>query len=455
MNISDVPEVNGKDVCIDTSTVDKNDVALISSNDPLAVSRSTMPLSEKSQVSPTRRPDEIITKKGGLMDDASSSDIRQSDVSKMESRMRKKQEEQQYQGRIMIQHHPSAQQSMSYQAQGGQAQSASSGMIHTNSGMEKPTHGQAILSSFEVQPSLHSPGLTPPLYATAAAYMPSGHPYYPNFQPSGVYAPQYNMGGYALNSALLPPFMGGYPSHGPIPMQFDPTSGASFNMRTTGVSTGESIPHLGDSPHQKFYGQHGLMIQPSFVDPLHMQYFQQPFGDAYSASVQQSRMASGSVTGALADPSMPKDPAFAAYMSDQKLQSPTNGSMSLANQRKGGISVGGYYGGPPGMGVMTQFPTSPIASPLLPSSPVGGTSHLARRSDMRLPHGSSRNAGMYSGWQGPQNIFDDSKRPSFLEELKSSNAQKFELSDIAGRIVEFRQCSILSLFSSHPHNVIA
>ncbi|KAK4839214.1 hypothetical protein QYF36_020125 [Acer negundo] len=437
VNISEVPE--STDVCVDASTVDGNDVALISNNDPLATSLSSLPCPDETQISPTRQLDDTSTKKGGLEDDSSVSDVPQSDVSKIDSRMRKKQEEQQYHGRIMLQHHPSAQQSTSYQVQGVQAQAVSLGMIHTNSGMEKLTHGQMKLSSFEVQPSLHSPGLTPPLYATAAAYMPSGNPYYPNFQSSGVYAPQYNMNGYALNSALFPPFMAGYPSHGPIPVPFDATSGQSFNIRTTGVSTGESIQHLSDSQHHKFYGQHGLMLQPSFVDPLHMQYFQHPFGDAYSASVQHSRLASSGVTGALVDPSMQKEPTVAAYMVDQKLQSPANGGLGISNQRKGGMAVGSYYGGPPGMGVMAQFPASPIPSPVLPSSPVGGTSHLGRRSEIRLSQGSNRNAGIYSGWQGQRgvSIYDDSKRPSFLEELKSSNAQKFELNDIAGRIVEF------------------
>ncbi|KAK4838894.1 hypothetical protein QYF36_017357 [Acer negundo] len=167
-----------------------------------------------------------------------------------------------------------------------------------------------------------------------------------------------------------------------------------------------------------------------------MQYFQHPFGDAYSASVQQSQLASSCVNGALADPSMQKEPIVAAYRVDQKLQSPTNGGLGISNQRKGGMTVGSYYGGPPGMGVMAQFPASPIPSPVLPSSPVGGTSHLCWRSEIRLSQGSNRNAGVYSGWQEQRgiNIYDDSKRPSFLEELKSSNAQKFELNDIAGRI---------------------
>ncbi|KAJ0074936.1 hypothetical protein Patl1_35230 [Pistacia atlantica] len=278
---------------------------------------------------------------------------------------------------------------------------------------KKHSHGHAKFFSIAGQTSMHSPGLTIPLYVTTGAYMPSGNPFYPNFQPSGVYAPHYNVGGSALNSAFLPPFVAGNPPHGPVPMPFDATSGLSFNIQITGVSTAESIPHMGNLQHQKFYGHRVMMLQPSFVKPLQMQYFQHPFGNAYSASVQYRRLPS---------------------------------SNGIPNPRKLGISVGGYYGGPPGMGVIAQFPIPPISSPVLASLPVGGTSHPGLRNDLSYPQGSHRNTGIYLGWQGQRgvNIFDDPKRHSFLEELKSSNAQKFELSDIVGHIVEFRLCSLLT-----------
>ncbi|KAJ0048014.1 hypothetical protein Pint_16851 [Pistacia integerrima] len=139
-----------------------------------------------------------------------------------------------------------------------------------------------------------------------------------------------------------------------------------------------------------------MMLQPSFVNPPHMQYFRHPFGDAYSASVQYVRSPSSKGTGAQVDSSIQKEPPSVAYM-----------------------------------GVMAQFPVLPISSPVLPSLPVGGTSHLGRRNDLRYPQVSHRNTGICPGWQGQRgvNIFDDPKRHSFLQELKSSNAQKFELSD--------------------------
>lgn len=439
VNISEVPESNGSaDACADSSTMGPHDIALISNNDPAASAFSGSPSLDGSGTSRNPQINDADSKSYGL-ENGPSVGVAQSNVSRAGSRMTKKQEEQQYHGTVMLQGHPSAQ-GIPYQVQGAQAQAISLGMNHTHGAMDKHSPGHAKFPSFEVQSSMHSPGLTPPLYATAAAYMPSGNPFYPNFHPSSVYPPQYNVGGYALNSALYPPFLPGYPSQGPVALPFDANSGPSFNIRTTGVSTGETIPHIGDPSHQKFYGQHQLMMQPSFMDPLHMQYFQHPFGDVYGTSVQHPRLASAGVTGAQLDSSTKSEPTFASYMGDQKFQSPTNGSLSISNQRKGEITVGSYYGGPPGMGVMAQFPASPIASPVLPSSPVGGTSQLSRRNEMRFPQGFGRNTGIYPGWQGQRgvNIFDDSKKHSFLEELKSSNAQKFELSDIAGRIVEFR-----------------
>lgn len=439
MNISEAPEANGSaDVHVDPCVMDPQDIALISNNGPAAVSFSSSPCPDGTETSRNPRIDDSNSKNAGLEDVASISAASQSDVSRAESRMRKKQEEQKYQGRIMMQQYPSAQQGFQYQVQGVQGQAVSLGMNNAHNGMDKNSYGHGKFSSFEAQPSMNSPGLTPPLYASAGTYMPSGNPFYPSFQPSGpgVYPSQYNVGGYALNSSLFPPFVAGYPSQGPVPMPFDATSGSSFNIRTTSVSTGEGIPHIGSTQHQKFYGHQGLMLQSPFVDPLHMQYFQHPFGDAYNASVQH-RLASSGVNGALADPSSKKEPIVAAYMGDQNLQSSLNGGPSISNPRKVGMPVGGYYGGLPGMGVMGQFPTSPIASPVLPSSPVGSTSQLGLRHEMRLSQGLNRNTGIYSGWQG-QRTFEDSKKHSFLEELKSSNAQKFELSDIAGRIVEFR-----------------
>lgn len=358
-----------------------------------------------------------------------------------------KQEQKHSYERNMEQHHPSQQGGTVNQIHGVQPQLVSQGMNSLYRGLEKVSRGHNIFSSVEVHPPLHSPGLTPPLYATAAAYMTSGNPYYTNVQPSGLFTPQYGVGGYAPSSALYPPYIAEYPSHGAIPMSFDATSCQSFNVRTASISAGESIPHVGGMQHpNKFYGQHGLMLQPPFVDPLHMQYFQHSFEGVYGAVGQYGQLASRGAFGHQADTFVSKESS--AYMDDQNFSLSTNGSLSIPSPRKGGIASNSYNGGAPSMGFMTQFPISPLASPVLPQSPVGATNYPGRRDEMRFPQDSTRHAEVCNAWQGQRggSSSHDLKRHSFLEELKSSNSRKLELSDITGRIVEFRQCSALNFF---------
>ncbi|KAE8723425.1 Pumilio-like protein 5 [Hibiscus syriacus] len=324
------------------------------------------------------------------------------------------------------------------QAQGFAAQAISQGLSHM--------YSHPKFSSMGSQPLLHSSGLTPPIYATAAPYMTSGNPLYANIQPSGLYAPQYNTSGYPMNPAFLPPFMGGYPSHTAVSLPFDSTaSGPSFNNQTYGASIGGNTPNTSDLQHlAHFYGHHGLVLPPSLVDPLHMQYLQHSFSNIYGASAQHGHLASTGVSGGQVDPFVPKEASGTAYISDPKLDPLINERLSIPSPGKVGNIGGGYYGGHQSMGVISQYPTSPLASPLMPSSPAGGMTPLGHRNEIRFPP----KAGPYSGWQGQRiNSFEDFKRHSFLEELKSSNSRKFELSDISGRIVEFRQFSLSSLFS--------
>ncbi|KAL6144324.1 hypothetical protein ACLB2K_055018 [Fragaria x ananassa] len=267
--------------------------------------------------------------------------------------------------------------------------------INNNKQHEKNSYGMGVLQHHlsTQQGMLYQLQAVQDQVVSQAGYMTSGNAFYPNFQPSSVYPAQYGVSGYAVGSTMIPPYMAAYPSHGSFPPPFDATLSQSLHGRAAGVSTGERSPHEGDL-HQlsKFYGQHGPMLQPSFLDPL----------------------------------------------SDQNFLSPTNGSLSIPSPRKMVVNGSGYYGSPSSMGGMT-FPASPLGSPVPPSSPAGRTHHHGRQNESRYPQGSIRNGGLYSGWQGQRsfNNFEDSKRHSFLEELKSSNAHKFELSDIAGRIAEF------------------
>ncbi|KAL5974181.1 hypothetical protein ACLOJK_030844 [Asimina triloba] len=296
-------------------------------------------------------------------------------------------------------------------------------------GTDHISHGHPKHSTVDVQPLLQASGVAPPLYATATAtaYVTSGSPFYPNLEPSSLFTPHYGIGGYPLNAGLLPPFVAGYPPPSAIPIGFDNSAGPSFSPRAANQHSGGGVAPGIDMQHLcKFYGQFGLA--PPIVDPLYMHYFQHPSEDAYSAAGQYDLLASRMNLVGNHD------------ASDQASQFLRSGALSTPSPRKTGITSSNSYGSPPGMSILMQYPTSPLPSPVLPGSPMGGIRLPGRSTDnFRFPLGSNRTVAAYSGWQGQRGIekFDDPKSHSFLEELKSSKACRFELSDISGRIVEF------------------
>ncbi|KAM7471957.1 hypothetical protein LguiA_010140 [Lonicera macranthoides] len=369
---------------------------------------------------------------GGLQDDVVISGVAKSDASRnflpVED-IKNEQDQQFYEKNVQ---QPCSPQSTCYQVEGSQSQLIAPRVNYMhNYGTKKFQH---TFPSVEAQPVMRPLGIVPPppLYA-AASYMASGNPLYPNLNPPALlYDPQYSPSGYALSS----PFIAEYHSHAAFPMHFDASYGHGFNSHTAGVSTGESISYdVNDLQHwNQFYGHHRLMVQPPFPDPFHMQYFQRhPVEDAYVAPGQYGHLASAGlkVDQVYSFNSLKESSNIAADKSDQKFQTPPNGSLSIPSR---GIAY--YYGSTLGaVGAMTQFSASPFGCPM-----VVGITHSGRRNEMRIPQGTIRNDGLYSGCQGqrgPDN-FNDPKKCSFLEELKSSNSsRKFDLSDIAGRIVEF------------------
>jgi len=109
------------------------------------------------------------------------------------------------------------------------------------------------------------------------------------------------------------------------------------------------------------YGQRGLFLQPSFVDPLQTQYFQHPAEDAYGASGQYGWLGSMGVLGGQSDSfASQKEATFAPYRGDQNFQPSPDRNLSIVSPRKGGITASTYYDSPPSMGVMTHFPASPL-----------------------------------------------------------------------------------------------
>ncbi|KAI4335387.1 hypothetical protein L6164_014033 [Bauhinia variegata] len=310
----------------------------------------------------------------------------------------------------------------------------SQGMHCAYVAMDQFPHSPSKFS--DVQPLLQSSGFTPPLYATAAAYMTSANPFYTNLQGSGLYSPQYG-GGYTFNPTSIPSYVAAFPPHAAVPVVVDGAAGSSFTSQTPGASTASHGTDIGHA--NKLVGQFGFPLQP-FADPIYMQYHQPAFGEGYGFSGQFDSLTSRANAGSQIGHFEPhKRPNNGGYFDDQKFQHQRSEGHANVNLRRGGLMVPTYFGHSPNMGFVMQYPTSPLPSPVLPGYPEGGTGLSGGRNAMKFSPASGRNAGALSGWQG-QRAFDgahDPKIVNFLEELKSGKGRRFELSDIIGHIVEF------------------
>ncbi|KAI4334550.1 hypothetical protein L6164_019229 [Bauhinia variegata] len=178
----------------------------------------------------------------------------------------------------------------------------------------------------------------------------------------------------------------------------------------------------------------GGALQAPFVDPMYLQYLRTP---EYAAQLA-----------ALNDPSVDRNFLGNSYMSLLELQKAYLGALlspqkSQYNVPLGGKSGGsnhhGYYGNP-AYGVGLSYPGSPMANSVLSGSPVGSGSPISHNEqNMRFASGMRNLAG---GVMGPWHLdagcnMDESFASSLLEEFKSNKTKCFELSEIAGHVVEF------------------
>lgn len=176
------------------------------------------------------------------------------------------------------------------QAQNVKSQVATQGTNGAYIGMDQLLRSTSKFSA-EMQPVLQSSGFTPPMYATTTSYMTSVNAYFPSMQAPGIFSPQY-LGGYATNPATFPPYFTGYPPPRVVPLIVDGTAGSSYNSQTASISTPIGISPGGNMQQvNKFYGQVGYPLPPSFVDPIYMHYHHQPFGEPYGISGQYCPLA--------------------------------------------------------------------------------------------------------------------------------------------------------------------
>jgi pumilio RNA-binding family len=294
------------------------------------------------------------------------------------------------------------------------------------------SHAQLKLPTGDMQQFLQQPGMSTPFYTPNSF----GSPYYQNLHLAGVFPTPFGTSGYSLSGSVLPPVMASYAPQGSLATPLDSPMTPSFNGRPSGFPSASNLTGGTDFMQSyKMYGQLGGAMQPSIPDPNIMPFFQHPTLLQYAGGNQYNTM--GPRVTVLGNPADNYDPLKmipqAAYSSDQRLQLPRTGFPSLPSPRRGGTAPN-YQGLPPYVGGPMNYPTSPVFQ----GQTLPGAFPPGKRNDSVRFQSPSRNMTASSGNHGQREKFDEQKARSFLEELKTNRVHRVELSDITGRIVEYR-----------------
>ncbi|KAG9147006.1 hypothetical protein Leryth_005262 [Lithospermum erythrorhizon] len=167
-------------------------------------------------------------------------------------------------------------------------------------------------------------------------------------------------------------------------------------------------------------------LQTPFVDPMYLQYLRTA---NYAAALNDPAADRNYMDTSYVD--LLQKAYVGAMLSPQKSQynSPFWGKNNSSDYN-------GYYGNL-SYGLGMPYMGSPLASPVVPTSPVAPGSPMRHNDfNMRLS-GGMRNvgSGVMGAWQA--NSMDNNFASSLLEEFKSNKTRSFELSEIAGHVVEF------------------
>ncbi|XAR66261.1 hypothetical protein NMG60_11012428 [Bertholletia excelsa] len=252
----------------------------------------------------------------------------------------------------------------------------------------------------------------------------------------------FSLGGYAFNPAS-PAMMGTQTTN--LPPLFENFAvasalgasgmdsralGGAFTLGPNLMASAAELQNLNNA------GNHsaGSALEMPLMDPLYLEYLR---ANGYAA-VQAS---------GLSDSILDREGIGNSYMDLIGLQkayletllSPQKLHYGLQYLGKSGNISHNYYGSPtfgPGM----PYPVSPLAGPLLPNSSIGSGSPVRHRErTMRFPSGLRNLAGNVTGSWHPETggNLDEHFAPSLLDEFKSNKTKCFELSEIAGHVVEF------------------
>ncbi|KAJ6826727.1 pumilio-like protein 1-like [Iris pallida] len=294
----------------------------------------------------------------------------------------------------------------------------------------------------EFHRSTHSPASS---YAKApSASMlgsPGGSPFpYQNLNNPGAAFTSYGLSGYSVGPASTSMIANHMGSSNFPPFEntaiASPTASPCMDSRMPGgsFSLGANLTGVADLQNFNQIGSQAAVaaLQMPLVDPLYAQYLRTA---EYAAQVASN----------FNDPSTDRGYMGNSYLDLLEIQKQYLGAMIQPQKQYGmpflGKSGGlnhGYYGNP-AFGLDMAYLGSPVAGPVLPTSPVGPGSplRLGERS-MRFPSGvRNLGGGVMGSWHSDNGNMNENYAPSLLEEFKSNKTKSYELSDIAGHVVEF------------------
>uniref|UniRef100_A0A5B6ZQ56 PUM-HD domain-containing protein n=1 Tax=Davidia involucrata TaxID=16924 RepID=A0A5B6ZQ56_DAVIN len=271
----------------------------------------------------------------------------------------------------------------------------------------------------------------------------SSPPNYQNMDSPNLSFSNYGLSGYAINPAS-PPMMGNH--SGNLPFFFENVAAASAmgvsGMDSRALGGGLALrPNLmaaaAELQNLSRVGNHssGSSIQVPLMDPLYLQYLRSTEYAAAQAA-------------ALNDPSMDRECIGNSYMDLLGLQKAYLGALPSPQKSQYGLPYlgksdslnHGFYGNP-AFGLGISYPGSPLVNPLIPNSPIGSGSPVRHgERNMRFPSGMRNLAagGVMGSWHSEAGgNLDESFPSSLLDEFKSNKTKCFELSEIAGHVVEF------------------
>ncbi|KAK3007369.1 hypothetical protein RJ639_016045, partial [Escallonia herrerae] len=313
-------------------------------------------------------------------------------------------------------------------------------ITYTNSGMSSVSGMDRSNSSLQGDPHKASLASNNSYHMGTSISNSNGGGGFSHYQHVDGAFSNYDMSGYS--NSVLPSMMSGHLGNYNLPPLFENAAAASamgapgMDSRMFGGSlpSGTNLsPGALESQNLSRIGNQmaGTPLQAPLMDPMYLQYLRTAeYAAAQAAAVNDPSVDRNYLGNAYLD--LLQKAYAGALLSPQKSQygGPFGG-------KSGGSNHHGYYGNP-AYGVGLSYAGSPLASPIIPNSPVGPGSPIRHGElNMRFPSGMRNLAGVMGPWHLDGGNMDNSFSSSLLEEFKSNKTKCFELSEIAGHVVEF------------------